>query len=111
MALAYSTRRGNPAKEQFMNICLLTDDEKNGINRKYTQNDLNDLSILASANETYTKTLLFYCLDTNNEMDRGVIADLLYILTWLAAPLNAFFYEGTSWLGASKPKPENAAAE
>ena len=83
-----------------MNICLLTDDEKTDIfkeSRKYTQNDLLNLSILASANESYTKTILAYCLDNNNEMDRDVFLGLLHILTWLAEPLNAFFYEVGTW--------------
>jgi len=81
-----------------MNICLLTDDEKNNrnkVSRKYTKEDKLDLSILASANETYTKAMLAYCLDTNNEMDRDAYADLLNILTWLAEPLNSFLSEIT----------------
>jgi len=83
-----------------MNICLLTNEQKSDVfkeNRNYTYDDLFDLSILASANETYTKAMLSYCLDENNKMDRGTYTDLLNILTWLAEPLNAFFCETGLW--------------
>jgi hypothetical protein len=83
-----------------MNICLLTDNQKSDVfkeSRKYTAEDFLDLSILASANETFTKAILSYCLDTNNEMDRGVFTDLFNILTWLAEPMNAFFSEIGAW--------------
>ena len=108
-----------------MNICLLTDDEKSDIfreTRKYTKDDLLQLSILASANETYTKILFSYCSDTGNKgKDDGSLIDLMNILTWLAEPLNAFFCEVGLWgnippflkkkLSSKEPEPEKEPKE
>ena len=97
-----------------MNICLLTDDMKDDVfteSREYTKDDLLSLSILASANRTYTKAMLSYCLDTNNEMDRGAYTDLLSILTWLAEPLNAFFCEIGAWGNIPEAMKKQAISE
>ena len=49
-----------------MNICFLTDEQKRkvfGERQDYTADHLNSLALVASANESLTKTILTYCVD------------------------------------------------
>ena len=83
-----------------MNICLLTDDQKSyvfGEDREYTDADLLDLSVVATANEALIKTIRSYCLDANTTLNRDHLVNLLNILDWLSEPLAAFFLETGLW--------------
>ena len=83
-----------------MNICLLTDEQKSYVfegDREYTNNDLLDLSIVATANEALVKTMRSYCLDSNTTLNREHLVNLLNILDWLSEPLAAYFLETALW--------------